>query len=355
MIRAALLLGCVGACSSAATKPVAPPTMRIAASAHLATISEDIELAAGSDSVPGTLVRPGEPGVFPAIVIFAGSGPTDRDWNSPLIATKNGSGKLLAEALAAHGAVVVRFDKASSGKNHISVLGQRIDVYVDEMRGALAYLRTRPEVDPARLYIAGHSEGGLHTLRTALVEGAHVKGVLLLSTPGRTLKDVVLGQLRAQIETKAPGQAEALLAPFRAALDDFLAGNAIDPIKATPIPGLQTLLRTLTSPSTAELSRALLVFDPAAAVAQVTQPVFIYNGMRDVQVDPELDAKALHAAARGSTLVLAPEADHVLKHETKSLSELRADLGAVELGYNSPDRGLDESTVNAIVSWLATH
>ena len=355
MIRSALLLVCVGACTGAATKVVVPPRMAIDAAAHLATISEDIELTAGGDSVPGTLVRPGEPGVFPAIVIFAGSGPTDRDWTSPLIAAKNGSGKLLAEALAAHGAVVIRFDKASSGKNHTSVLGKSIDLYVDEMRGALAYLRTRPEVDPARLYIAGHSEGGLHTLRTALVEGAHVKGVLLLSTPGRTLRDVVIGQLRSQIETKAPGQTETLLAPFRAALDDFLAGHEIDPVKATPIPGLQTLLRTLTSPSTAVLSRALLSFDPATAIAQVTQPVLIFNGMRDVQVDPELDAKVLHAAAKGSTLVLAPEADHVLKHETKSLAELRADLGAVELGYNSPDRGLDETTVSAIVGWLATH
>ncbi len=351
MIRVALLA--LVACGASAHHPAGPPPIAIDPKAHLATVSEELEVPAGIEQLPSTLVRPGEPGRFPAIVIFAGSGPTDRDWNSPLVARKNGSGKLLAEALAAHGAIVLRFDKASSGKNHTSLTGKTIELYVDEMRGALAYLRTRPEVDPDRLYVAGHSEGGMHAMRTAL--GERVRGVLLLSTAGRPLKDVILGQLRSQIEIAAPGQAEGLLAPFRAALDQFLAGKVIDPVTATPIPGLQTLLRTLTSPANAELLRGLLELDPAATVARVTQPVLVYNGERDVQVDPELDAKALHAAAKGSTLVLAPEADHVLKHETRSVAELRTDLGAVELGYNSPDRGLDEQSVNAIVAWLAVH
>jgi hypothetical protein len=47
----------------------------------------------------GTLTQPDGPGPFPAVVLVAGSGPTDRDRCSPLLAGSNGSARLLAEAL----------------------------------------------------------------------------------------------------------------------------------------------------------------------------------------------------------------------------------------------------------------
>ncbi len=371
MIRGALALALVAAgCGGAGGRPGAGPVTPVAPAArapslidpaaHLETVSEATGfLVADGSNVPGTLVRPVAPGKFPAIVLFAGSGPTDRDWNSPLIKTKNGSGKLLAEALASHGAVVLRFDKAMVGDNTTSLAGKTLDVYVDETRAALAYLRSRAEVDPSHLYIAGHSEGGLHAIRTALAEDSHIAGLVLLSAAGRSLRDIVIAQITAQIARAAPDQVEAVVGPFRKALDAFIAGQAVDPKTATPIPGLQNLLASLVAPASAELARGLLTADPLAAIAKVEVPIFIYNGERDVQVDPELDAKALAAAARRTnhdvTLFLAPEADHVLKHETRSLDELRAHLAELEVDYNSPDRGLDEATVAAIVGWLAKH
>lgn len=360
MKRALLVLAACGG----GTAPSATPTTAIVKSAvdpaaHLTTVSEDVAFAAGADQVPATLVRPDQKGTVPGIVLFAGSGPTDRDWNTPLIQTTNGSGTLLAEALASHGAVVLRFDKAGVAGNKTSLDGKTIDVYVDEARGALAYLRTRPEVDPHRLYIAGHSEGGAHAIRTALVEGPALSGVLLLSAGGRTMRDIILGQLTAQIERAAPGQTEKVIGPFRAALDKFIAGEAIDPKAATPIPGLQQLLASLVHPATAMVGRGLLVFDPITAVSKLTVPIFIYNGERDVQVDPTLDAKALAAAAQKTnkdvTLFLAPEADHVLKHETETVDKLRENMAGLESHYNAPDRGLDEASVTAIVGWLAAH
>lgn len=360
-LAVALALVTSGACGgSSAPSPMtttaqAPSPSAIDPAAHLPTQAEEIVFG---DHVPGTLVKPGQPGKFPAIVLFQGSGPTDRDWNSPLIATKNGSGKLLAEALASHGAVVVRFDKAGVAANTTKLEGQTLDIYVTEARAALAYVRSRPEVDTSHVYIAGHSEGGLHAIRTADLEGNALAGVLLLSTTGRTLRDILLAQITAQIERAAPGQAEPLIAPFRTAMDDFIAGKTIDPKAATPIPGLQQLLGSLTAPASATLARGLLVADPLAGIAKITVPIFIYNGEKDVQVDPKIDPQLLATAAKANkdvTVFLAPEADHVLKHETKSLDELRANMAALESAYNSPDRGLDEATVAAIVGWLAKH
>ncbi|MEO8840799.1 MAG: alpha/beta fold hydrolase [Kofleriaceae bacterium] len=355
-----VLAACGG---SAAKPPVEPPVVpatksAIDPAAHLETVSEEIGfLTPDSSNVPGTLVRPGVDGKYPAIVVFAGSGPTDRDWNNPLIKTTNGSGKLLAEALAAHGAVVVRFDKAGTGANTTKLTGKTIDVYVDEMRAALSYLRARPDVDTTHLYVAGHSEGGIHAMRTAIAEGDHVAGLLLLSASGRTLEDILIAQITAQVEEKAPGQSAAILGPFKKALDDFAAGQTIDPKSATPIPGLQVLLGALTA--IPELGRGLLTFDPVATLPKVTVPIFIYNGQHDIQVDATIDAPKLEAAAKSTnknvTMFLAPDADHVLKHEVRPVAELRKDLAGVAEGYNAADRNLDEATVTAIVAWLANH
>src|ERR1051326_5117281 len=62
----------------------------------------------------GTLVRPHGPGLFPAVVMVAGSGPTDRDWNSPLLPGTNGSARLIAEALAQAGIASLRSEEHTS-------------------------------------------------------------------------------------------------------------------------------------------------------------------------------------------------------------------------------------------------
>jgi pimeloyl-ACP methyl ester carboxylesterase len=178
---------------------------------------------------------------------------------------------------------------------------------------------------------------------------------VLLSAPGRSMVTVMLGQVESQLRTAMPQQADTQLANLKKAFDDFLAGQTVDPMKVAVVPPLQQLVAAVVNPSTATLARALIGFDPAKAVAQVHVPVFVVNGEKDIQVDPEKDAKALAAAAKGATLFLAPDANHVLKHETKTVAELRADLASVQMNYNADGRALDEATVQALVTWLAAH
>jgi pimeloyl-ACP methyl ester carboxylesterase len=173
------------------------------------------------------------------------------------------------------------------------------------------------------------------------------------------MKDVLWTQLESQLKAAVPAQADQIMATMRAAMADFLAGKNVDASKVTGIPQLNQLLAAIFDPKTASLARGLVAFDPAAALATVSVPVLVYNGMHDIQIDPDLDAKRLEKARKDAgkdvTLVLSPEANHVLKHETKSIPELRADLVAVQTGYNSPDIQLDDATVKAIVDWLAKH
>jgi uncharacterized protein len=367
-----LLLAC-GAPPASAPAPTttSPTTAELAARAHavradasLEVASEEVAFTAGGRTIGGTLTRPNAPGTWPAVLLLAGSGPTDRDWNNPLIATRNGSGALLAAELAKHGAVVLRFDKAGSGKNPGPPLDQwTLDTYRDEAAAALALLRARPEVRADRVFVAGHSEGGLHATRLAEVARPPLAGVLYLASISRTMIDTTLAQLEAQMRNPIAGlsarEVEAELASLRRVLGDFMAGQPADPAQASKFPPVQRLVAQLVNPATAKLSRPLLGFDNAAEAAKLPGPFLVLAAGKDVQVDPDLDARRLHdalrAAGRDVTLHLAADADHVLKHEPRPLPELRASLLAVQVGYNAEGRTLDASAVAAIVAWLAAH
>ena len=92
--------------------------------------------------VYGTISAPADQTAHSAVIFVAGSGPTDRDWCSPLLPGTNGSGKLLAEALARHGLVTLRYDKVASGthvrENLPKFAGKlSMQTHIDELAGAV--------------------------------------------------------------------------------------------------------------------------------------------------------------------------------------------------------------------------
>ena len=322
---------------------------------------DEVTFTSGDETVPGTLVHPAK-GKWPAIVMFAGSGPTDRDWNNPLASGTNGSGKLFAEELARHGAVVLRFDKSSIGANKQLPEKLAPDTFLDEGRAAVALLRARSDVDPGRIFTLGNSEGGIHAMRTAVAEGAGgVHGVVLLASAGRSMKVTLLGQISAQFDRAVkkgaiPAEvAKAQMEKLAQALDDFLAGKVVDPAAVSPIPGIQQLVAAIVHQDGPGM-RALLGTDPVDAAAKIAVPVLVLNGLKDVQIDPERDAKRLVTTLGAhATLVLPPDANHVFKHEPKTMDELHADPKAAQDWYNAAEAVLDQVSVDAIEQWLAEH
>lgn len=318
---------------------------------------EDGTFRAGAEEVPYTIVHP-TTGTWPAIVMFAGSGPTDRDWNNPLLAGGNGSGRLIAHALARHGAVVLRFDKAPGGANKLPFEQITWATNLDEGRAAIALLRARKDVDPKRIFVLGNSEGGLHALRVAEAEPG-VRGVILMASEGRSMRDIMMDQIDSQFAqaVKTGGMpkevAEQLEAGVAKAFDDFSGGADVDPVQATPVPSLQALLKSIMYPPTAPLMRGMLAADPGAIAARIAQPVLVLNGEKDIQIDPSRDAKRLSAllGARGR-LVLLPNANHVFKLESQPLDALKADVAGTQKRYNAPDAVLADDAIKAIVAWL---
>ena len=132
-------------------------------------VVEEVSWPLGETTVGATLTRPEGDGPFAAVVFVAGSGPTDRDWNSPLLPGRNGSAALLADELTRAGYATLRYDKRFTGpfaqQNMPLLLGNiTFQSHVDELASAVDYLVAQPGIDPAQVFVLANSEGTLHAM-----------------------------------------------------------------------------------------------------------------------------------------------------------------------------------------------
>lgn len=354
----ALLVGCGGA-GARTPEPVVPraPIAVVSTAPSFETREEEVSFDAAGRTIHGTLAMPVVEGRRPALMLIAGSGPTDRDWNSPLLPSRNGSARLLALALASRGVVVLRYDKLGTGRTSAPATVAWSD-YVAEQRAARAFLMAHPAVASERVFLAGHSEGGLHALHLLEVPDETFAGLVMLAAPGRRMVDVMLSQIEGNLRhVGLTGPAlDAQMGPLRRGLGAFLDGQVVDPREVSAIPEMQQLLASMFAPAGAAFAREIFAYDPTVAVARLRIPVLVLNGGRDVQVSPDLDARRLAEAARAGgngavTLHVSPEADHVLKHQPTPIAQLEP--AAIQAGYNAEGRVIDPDLLAALVAWLA--
>ena len=321
--------------------------------------SSEVNWQLDSTTVYGTLVRPVGSGPFPAVVMIAGSGPTDRDWNSPLLPGTNGSARLLAEVLAQAGIASLRYDKRASGphaRENVPLLIGKMSMqsHVDELAGAVHTIAGQDFVRSDRIFALGNSEGTLHALNYQLHSPEiPFAGLILTGPPGRAVGVVARAQLAAQATDIPNG--DALLALYDAAIARFLAGEPTAPDPALP-EGVKMLLQSLETPANLPFARELWMDDAASLLGQVNIPVLVIIGRKDIQVDWQADGEPLQRAAAGHenvTFLFPENANHVLKQELRPRSELvQSD---VMVSYNGPDTRMDPQTVDDILDWLAAH
>ncbi len=313
----------------------------------------------GETTMYGTVVRPSGPGPFPAVVMVAGSGPTDRDWNSPLLPGSNGSARLLAEALGQAGIASLRYDKRASGshaRENVPLLIGKMSMqsHVDELAGAVRTVASQAYVHSDCIFALANSEGTLHALNYQLHSPAiPFAGLVLIGPPGRPVGVVARSQLAAQAAHIPNG--DALLALYDAAIARFMKGVPVAPDPALP-DGVQMLLKSLETPANLPFARELWMADAAPLLRQVDVPVLVIIGKKDLQVDWQVDGEPLKLAATGQEKVtfLFPEnANHVLKEELRPRSELVP--AEMTESYNGPDTRLDPQALTSIREWLAAH
>ena len=181
--------------------------------------------------------------------------------------------------------------------------------FTDDATAAFNTLKGLPEVDPARVGLFGHSEGGIIVLAIAKI--ASPKATILASTPGRDLGDLIIEQIAQQLPTM--GAANDAQKKLNADVK-----RIVEAIRKTgKVPSdVPAQLAPVFPPYAAGYLHSVMTLQPADTAKTLTGPVLIVQGLRDIQVSPDRDAPRLKAAIPQSETFLVEGASHNLKAVT---------------------------------------
>jgi pimeloyl-ACP methyl ester carboxylesterase len=310
-------------------KKLIPATVAAAlAASPVLGMEREVTVDGGSAPLFGSLLTPDDARPGPAVLIIAGSGPTDRDGNSIVSGVKPATLKLIAEGLAIVGVPSLRYDKRAVGRSAPAAMSEadlRFTTAVDDALLFARLLKTQPRV--TCVILLGHSEGAL----IAALAGQEIDtcGVIEVSGMGRPLGIVIREQLAAQ------NLPPALSTQIEAGLVELEHGRQIP-----SIPGLEALFR----PSVQPYLISQLTIDPAKALERVKAPVLILQGDNDLQVSVR-DARLLAAAKPDAKLVILPGVNHALKTAP-------SDRAGNVATYADPSRPLAPGVMQAILAFV---
>ena len=248
-------------------QPAPPPAAAPAADAGFS--ERGFEFA----GLPGTLATPDgatAAAPVPAVVLVHGSGPHDRDEtigpNRPFLD--------IAHGLAADGIAVLRYEKRTRARPQ-DFAGDTFTMDGEttaDAVAAVAALRGVAGIDPARVYVLGHSQGGMLAPRIARQSG-EVAGLAMLAAPARPLLDLLLEQNRYLVGldgTVDPAE-QAHLTRLQAQVDAVRGDGAVA-LADSPM-GLP-----------ANYWRTFETVDPVADARATDVPLLLLQGGRDIQV-----------------------------------------------------------------------
>jgi hypothetical protein len=296
-------------------------------------IDEPVSFFAGGIKIYATYRHPVDAGEsVPAVLLIAGSGPTDRNGNSPLETGSINTLKTLADWLGDDGVASLRYDKLGSGQTGLGSYATNVDSigilpYEQESVAALKYLAAQKGIDDQRLAVFGHSEGALYALLMATghagaVPRIHALG--LFEPLGIRYLDLIAAQVDAQVavEAKAGQITKKLEATVKSTLKKALARLRSTGKVAVNLPyGLNSIL----SPSDAKYLYEADQYDPGtlAAALPAHTPVIVSCSEADIQVSCSQSdhiVKGLSRAGADTDYVHLKGIDHVLKVDASGTS-----------------------------------
>ncbi|MGI8509812.1 MAG: alpha/beta hydrolase family protein [Gemmatimonadaceae bacterium] len=287
--------------------------------------SEEVRVPTpGGYSLVGTLTMPkAHSGPVPAAVTITGSGPNDRD---EAIAGISGYRpfKQIADTLGRRGVAVLRLDDRGVGESGGDASQATTANLADDTRAALAYLRGRRDIDSKRLFLVGHSEGGIIAPLIAWTDPS-LKGIVLLAGAARPGMDIMRAQNRYSIASD----------------------SAIPPSKRdSAMKAREVMLNAAVAAQ--PWARYFASYDPSVTARKVHTPVLILQGANDRQVSPD-QAEMLEATFRSGgnkdvTMKLFPGLDHLFL----------ADRTGNFAGYSTlPSKQLGPDVLGTIADWIA--
>lgn len=293
---------------------------------------QEVTVGSGPLAVPGTLTLPRGRGPRPAVVLLT-AGPFDRD----LTTGPNKPFKDLAWGLASRGVAVLRFDKVNHVHRHVEAEPgfTMAAEYVPHALAAVRLLQQQPGIDPARVFVLGHSGGGKAAPRVAAAD-ASVAGMVILAGDTLPLPRAII-RVAHYLADLDPGPAAA------AAVASFTrkAARVEDPELSPATPAADLLFGW---PASYWLD--LRGYDPVRTAAELDKPMLILQGGRDYQVTVADDLAGWRAglAHRPDVTIRVHDADDHLFFPGSGPS--------TPADYEAPTH-VDPAVVADIAGWLA--
>ena len=268
-------------------------------------------------SLAGTFTKPKDGKNLPAIILISGSGPQNRDeelmQHKPFL--------VLADYFTKRGYAVLRYDDRGTFESEGDFKTATSKDFATDTEAAIEYLKNRTDINPAKIGLMGHSEGGLIAPMVAS-ENTDVAFIVLLAGTGVSGYEVILDQIEAI--NRANGETEKTITDAnymtksifgylesiqfkqnrKALISDYLTRELDNnpkfsvPENITKEQFIQSQLPQLSSP----WMNYFLFYNPQIALSKVTCPVLAINGDKDLQVTSRLNIpKIEQALKRGKT------------------------------------------------------
>jgi hypothetical protein len=276
----------------------------------------------------GTLKVPKSDKPVELVLIIAGSGPTDRDGNTPMLAGKNNSLKMISELLESNGIASLRFDKRGIGaSDKVNESELTFDNYVNDAVEWIKFLRNDNRF--SKIIIIGHSEGSLIGMIAA--NKTTIDKYISLCGAGEPIYNTILTQL------KNNKTSQEIMNNCVEIIDSLKAGYMVKNID----PSLNMLFR----PSVQPYIISWFKYDPCKEISKLTIPILVVGGTTDLQVDVN-DAKLLSKAEPNAKLYIIENMNHILKDvpTTDRMENFKS--------YSNPDLPLSPLLSKALVEFI---
>jgi uncharacterized protein len=297
---------------------------------------EQVRIPANGFTMVGTLSKPAAPAPapLPAVVLVAGSGPTDRDelvFGIPIFGQ-------LAGTLADAGFIVLRYDKRGIGQSGGRPEAATLTDYSNDVRAAVKFLDDRRDVDSGRIAVLGYSEGGAISMLAASKE-KRIASLVLVAAIGTTGAELNLEQVRraAAKSNKSDAETQTTLELQQKIQQAVLTGV-----------GWTDDLVAYRGQADTPLFESYLTYDPARVMRDVRQPIFVVQGELDAQIPPDhadrLGTLANQRKNRPATQVVkVAGVNHLLAAAT---------TGEIEEYVALKDKRVSDLVSAPIVAWL---